>query len=345
MPLNDLHVIDPRSDDAYDTWVGSRRASTVFHSSAWARLLAESYRFRPAYLLLNRAWEVAACLPLMEVDSLITGRRGVSLCFSDSCGAVADGQEEFQALLQAALAHGRKRKWRYLEFRGERFLEGEVASSCFVNHTLALCRDTDEMLARVRKSTARGIRKALKEGVRVQFHQDLEGVLTYYKLHCLTRKRQGVPPQPRSYFVNLHRHLIGRGLGFAVLAYHAGIAVAGAICLHYGSNAIYKYGASDERYQSLRANNLLFWEMITRCAQSGFDSLSLGRTDPDNSGLIHFKDGWGGVRSELRYHRYDLRAGGFCGPGAEGWNYSALLKKLPGGMLRALGELGYRHMG
>ena len=345
MPLNDLHVIDPRNDDAYDAWVGSRRASTVFHCSAWARLLADSYRFRPAYLLLNRESEVAACLPLMEVDSLITGRRGVSLCFSDSCEAVADGREEFHALLQGALARGRERNWRYLEFRGERFLEGEVPSSCFVHHTVALSRDTDEILARVRKSMVRGIRKAQKEGVRVRFHQDLAGVLAYYDLHCLTRKRQGVPPQPRSYFVNLHRHLIGRGLGFTLLAYHAGAAVAGAICLHYGSNAIYKYGASDERYQSLRANNLLFWEMITRCAQNGFDSLSLGRTDTDNSGLIHFKDGWGGVRSELRYYRYDFRKGGFCGPGPRGWDYSALMKKLPRAMLRALGELGYRHMG
>ena len=33
---------------------------------------------------------------------------------------------------------------------------------------------------------------------------------------------------------------------------------------------IYKYGASDERHQNLRANNRVMWEAIRRHAADGF---------------------------------------------------------------------------
>ena len=44
--------------------------------------------------------------------------------------------------------------------------------------------------------------------------------------------------------------------GFVALASYSNRVVAGAVFFHFGSKAIYKYGASDRNYQHLRANNL-----------------------------------------------------------------------------------------
>jgi len=38
--------------------------------------------------------------------------------------------------------------------------------------------------------------------------------------------------------------------------------VAGAIYFHLGEKAVFKYGASDKKFQHLRANNLVMWEAI-----------------------------------------------------------------------------------
>ncbi|WP_236015197.1 lipid II:glycine glycyltransferase FemX [Geomonas anaerohicana] len=224
-------------------------------------------------------------------------------------------------------------------------LRDETPYKRFVQHTLPLLKDEATLQGRLRKSAARNILKASKEGVQVEISDELDEVLSFYRLHCLTRRRQGQPPQAKKYFVQLHKHLIAKGLGFTALARHGENIIAGLICLHYGSNAIYKYGASDEQYQSLRANNLLFWEMIKKCANGGFTRLSFGRTDLENNGLMIFKDGWGGERSELYYYRYDFHSETFL-PQTKGLHgYEELFKKLPISLLRLVGTLGYRHMG
>lgn len=282
----------------------------------------------------------------MEVDSPITGRRGVCLSFSDYCAAIVDSDYDFRLLFNALLEYGRVRKWRYVEFRGEPWLGREMPCEVFAHHQIQLSTDVALMQSRLRKSTARSIQKAVKEGVRVEMSQGLDALLEYYRLHCLTRRRQGLPPQPSGYFLKLHEHVIGQGFGFTALARQGSATMAGIVCLHFGKNAIYKYGASDLDFQHLRANNLLFWESIKKYGQDGFRTLSLGRTDLDNDGLLVFKDGWGGERSSLNYHRYDLTRGEFDPPRqSEVARCRGLFKKLPVGLLQVVGRVAYRHFG
>lgn len=341
-----IDVMDPLNGSEWNNWLQKNRNSTVFHSSNWARLLVESYDYHPVYLTVSERGVLKGCLPVMEVDSPFTGKRGVCLSFSDYCGAVLDGEEFFQPLFNTVLEYGRSKRWRYIEFRGEDHLNKEKPSKVFAHHSIELSTDESLMLSRLRKSTARNIQKAVKEGVTVDFGKTLQGVLDFYHLHCLTRQRQGLPPQPKSFFVKLHEHLIAQNLGFTALARHGTATVAGVMCLHFGKRAIYKYGASDSEFQQLRANNLLFWELIKKCGQKGFEYLSLGRTDLENEGLLVFKDGWGGQRKHLYYFRYDLKLNEFV---SSENNYAvdcrSVLKRLPIGLLKVLGSLAYRHMG
>lgn len=346
MSVSEVRIIDPLKHEGWNNWVAERRESTIFHSSNWAKLLSETYRYRPIYFMLSQMGVCKACLPIVEVNSFITGRRGVCLSFSDYCETIAESPEEFDLLLENVLEYGRTHGWRYVEFRGETNLRSEKPHKVFANHTVELTNNEMVMLARLRKSTARNIQKAIKEGVVIETNTDLQGVLSFYRLHCLTRKRQGIPPQPKKYFLNLYKYVIAENLGFTALAHYGDRNIAGVVCLGFGENAIYKYGASDEEFQSLRANNLLFWEAIKRCAREGFRSFSLGRTDLDNEGLLAFKNGWGGSRTVLNYYRYDFAASGFvCNRERNLEVYRNVLRKLPVNVLRMLGKLAYRHMG
>ncbi|HBA90117.1 MAG TPA: methicillin resistance protein [Geobacter sp.] len=346
MPNKTVELIDPLKDKRLNDWLQGCNDTTIFHSSGWARVLAESYGYRPVYFTLYVSGNCRGCLPVMEVDSALTGKRGVCLSFSDYCGAIVESKQDFRLLLDAVLAYGRTRRWRYAEFRGEAHLMSENPSKVYAHHVIELSNDEKLMLSRVRKSSARNIQTAVKEGVTVDMGNSLQGVLDFYRLHCLTRRRQGLPPQPRSYFIKLHELLIARNLGFIALARQGDATVAGLICLHFGSNAIYKYGASDAQMQHLRANNLLFWEVIKKCGRDGFGRLSLGRTDPDNEGLLNFKNGWGGSRTDLSYYRYDFAGNAFIHPQERNLEaYRQVLKKLPVSLLRALGKIAYRHMG
>lgn len=345
-PALKVAVVNPLlSRDWNETLLGCRE-STIFHSANWARLLAESYGYHPAYVTLSEEDRFRGCLPVMEVDSLLTGRRGVCLSFSDYCGALVREPDDFRLLYEGLLELGRKSGWRYVEFRGEQALGAEQPARVYAHHVLELDRDEKCMQARLRENTARNIRKAQKEGVSVAISDTLQAVQEFYRLHCLTRKRHGVPPQTMGFFQKLHQHVIAPGLGFTALGSHGGGIVAGVICLHFGSNALYKYGASDESYQHLRANNLVLWEAIRKCAREGFSSFSLGRTDLDNEGLLAFKNGWGGNRTQLNYYRYEFDSRSFvCDREHHLELCKSVFRKLPIEVLRMIGAVAYRHLG
>lgn len=339
-------VVNPLKQADWNGLLLGSGQSTIFHSANWARLLSDSYGYRPAYFTLAQEGVFRGCLPIMEVNSVLTGRRGVCLSFSDACGALAEGTEEFQLLFDSVLELGRMSGWRYAEFRGEQYLSQELPARTYAHHQIALSDDEQLMHSRLRKGTASSIKKAQKEGVSVGISNSLQGVRDFYRLHCLTRRRHGLPPQPTLYFDKLHEHVISQGLGFTALARHGTNTVAGLICLHFGDNAVYKYGASDEAYKHLSATNLVLWETIKRCARLGFRSLSLGRTDLGNDGLLTFKNGWGADRTVLNYYRYEFAKNGFvCHREHDLTVFKSLFRRLPVDVLKQIGRLAYRFMG
>jgi len=340
-------VVNPLEHLQWNQLIQDSGQGSIFHTSNWARVLAETYDYHPAYVMLTKQGDFCGCLPIMEVKSILTGKRGVCLSFSDCCGAVAHSRDDFNLLLESVLALGKMSGWRYIEFRGEPYLTQQASSEEYVYHDLEILPDIAKMQSRLRKGTSSSIRKAEREGVKITVSKSLEDVREFYRLHCLTRRRHGMPPQPASFFDRLHQYLICEDLGFAVLAHHQQRVVAGLICLHFGDQAVWKYGASDDAYKQLGANNLVLWETIKICAARGFKTMSLGRTDRDNDGLISFKNGWGAVKTCINYYRYNFATRGFISSGKKhtSSSYRKIFRYLPVDVLRTIGNIAYRHIG
>jgi hypothetical protein len=88
---------------------------------------------------------------------------------------------------------------------------------------------------------------------------------------------------------------------------------------------------------------LLFWKAIQQAKQMAVEEFDLGRSAPEDPGLIAFKEHLGAVTSELRYYRSPAsrvkkeRAQ----PGAS-WARQSLAR-LPDPLLAGAGRLLYRH--
>jgi lipid II:glycine glycyltransferase (peptidoglycan interpeptide bridge formation enzyme) len=187
------------------------------------------------------------------------------------------------------------------------------------------------------------VRKAERGGLRIEFSSGEGAMSDYYTLHCLTRQRHGTPPQPFAFFANLRRHVLGGGAGQIVSARHGDRVVASAVFLHRGRHAIYKFGASDDAFQGLRANNLVMWSAIAWYAERGYETFDFGRTDTANEGLRRFKRSWGTAERRVRYFRFDLRRRAFvAGRPAGGWS-ARLVRRLPRPIARMIGLALYRH--
>ena len=343
-----FRLVDPLQSESGQRWDGLAKSATnatVFHTSAWAKVLAESYRYRPAYMIFDHGNGTEMLLPMMEVKSIITGTRGVSLPFTDYCETLTTGGPSLVELPEQIKEYARGRGWKSIEFRGFTGIDAAPSAS-YYGHILSLTPNADVLFAGMTGSTRRNVRKAIKEGVEISTSDSEESVKKYYRLHCVTRKRQGVPPQPYSFFRNIHKRLIAEDNGFVVLASKGGVVIAGAVYLSFGKRAMYKFGASKYEYQNLRANSLVMWEAIKKLQRSGFQSLCFGRTDLHRTGLRRFKMGFGAAERVINYHKLDMRTSTFVKPSSStSERYESIFKAMPVPLLRMAGAILYRHVG
>ncbi len=341
-----MQIINPLTHPGYDDMVLAAGGS-FFHTSFWARVLHDSYNYLPCYLTEVHDGKVTTLVPLMEVRSFLTGRRGVSLPFTDYCEPIIAGQDTVRDILEFLQAYGERGKWKHWELRGgERFWNQTPVSSCYYRHVLELSTDVDAVFAKLKSSTKRNIEKAMREKVTVTEVNTLDAVKTFYRLHCLTRKKHGVPPQPFRFFQMIYDHIIRRDHGQVVLAYHQGKAIAAAVYLHFGNEAIYKFGASDSKYLHVRPNDLLMWEAIQWYCRNGYTQFCFGRTEPGNEGLRQFKNGWGAEETVIRYFRYNIRKKEFKTEEASPAAISPMIfRRMPIFLSTLVGKALYRHVG
>ena len=342
-----LQIINPIEYEGWDDLILSHPGYSFFHSSAWARVLFESYHYTPKYFTIINDGQVLALMPIMEVNSFLTGRRGVSLPFTDYCKPIIANGIPFQNLFEHIIENGKKCGWKSLELRSVSDLIPFASPSLtYIGHVLDLSRSEGQVFSNFRDSTKRNAKKAIKEGIEVKIDHSLESVKEFYRLNCMTRREHGLPPQPFHYFKKIYDHVISKNLGMVVLASLDHKNVAGAIYFHFGEKAIYKYGASDKKFQHLRANNLVMWEAIQWYSQNGYKNLCFGRTEPENQGLIQFKSGWGTTEQQINYYRYDLNKGSFV-PGSSkvrGFQ-NKIFRNMPLPILNRIGSILYKHVG
>lgn len=341
-----LRVVNPLEDPSWDANLAACPGATFFHTAVWARVLHCAYGYRPAYFMAGDGSNVRPVLPLMEVDSWLTGRRGVSLPFTDECAPLSGDAGSFRRNYADVLRHAKSRRWKYLEVRGSgNLFDNAPASASFFGHRLDLQAPEATLFSRFDPSVRRAIRKGENGGLTLEFSRDIEAVRDFHRLMRITRRRHGVPPQPFHFFVCIQRYVLAQKQGWVVLARHKGVPVAGAIYFHFGKTVIYKYGASDEKFQHLRANNVVMWEAIKRHAAEGFATLDFGRTARDNEGLRKFKLSWGASEHTIDYVRQNPSTGHFAAAKAPGAGLLArLFQILPDPILRLIGVILYKHM-
>jgi CelD/BcsL family acetyltransferase involved in cellulose biosynthesis len=341
-----IERFDPLADPAWDAMVTARQDHWIFHRAAWARVLAETYGHRPFYLRISVDDVEAALVPLMEVNSCLTGHRGISLPFSDFAAALWTDTAQSASVYDALLELAAERKWKHLEMRG-----GSVPPAnakpflTYDAHQLDLKRGIASIEQGLDPSVRRAIRKAEKSGMEVTVERGSDAMYAFYDLHGKTRRRHGLPPQPFGFFQSIATHLISRGLGEVVLAKLSGVPVAGAIFLQSGGRVIYKFGASDTAHWPLRPNHLVMWTAIRHFVGLRCQWLHFGRTSQADEGLTHFKRSWGCTSEPLRYFRHGSRVNAWNParhPAAE--SHPLIFGRLPIAINRFAGRLIYPHL-
>lgn len=345
------YIIDPITDPRWRRLVDRHPDASIFHTTGWLESLQQTYGYQTiAFTTSPPGQELDAAIPLCRVQSWITGRRLVSLPFSDHCDVLTSRAEDASTLLDALSLHPERGNGRYVEIRpraadscAQMESLGFARSARFWSHQIDLNPGADALFKCFHKDCVqRKIRRAERAQIRVEQGQVETLLKDFYRMHMRTRRRQGLVPQPFAWFRTLAACL-GTAMQVRV-AYLAHRPVAGIVTLTHRDRMVYKYGASDDRHSALGGNQLLFWRAIQEACGQGLREFDLGRTDLDNPGLAQFKERLGAARRELVYYRNStISATGKGIPYAHFLSRAVALAPL--NLLRAAGTLFYRHAG
>src|SRR5438477_10353155 len=339
-------LMNPLADREWANAISLHPDATIFHSTAWARVLADNYGHRPCYVQMSLNGSLLALVPMMEVQSVLTRSRGICLPFSDYCAPLTFSSFGHELVTQKLQQIARERRWSYFELRSHSMVPINVpASESYYGHFLDLRIGPEAVISNFSSSVQRAVRKAQRSGLNVSIQSSPEAMAQFYKLHVRTRRRHGVPSQSLSFFINIQRHLISPGFGFIVLVECQKGPIAAAIFFKLGRHAVYKFGASDERLQELRANNLAMFEAIRYLAEGGAEALHFGRTEKENQGLRRFKLSWGAAAETIDYARFEMASASW-----KRWHDSRstlhqhVFRALPASLNRLAGAIIYPHL-
>lgn len=304
----DLHEIDPLVDHRWADLVQRSRCATIFHSPEWLAALCQTYGYEAVAFTDARPGEpLRNASVFCRIRSWITGRRLVSLPFSDHCDPLLETTDNMAAMLTSLkLQVGPDADYIEVRPRASVSLDGFDAVAGFHTHSIDLTRDLTEIYAGFhRNHVQRTIRKAERLGLRIETGCTAGLLEDFYSLHAMTRRRHGVPVQPLRWFRNLVKYFGERLTVY--LSRYDGLPASAILTVNYGSALVFKYGGSNVALNRFGGSPPLFWSAIKDAKAAGLTEFDLGRSDLSNPGLTAFKNHLGAQCRSLNYYRYTRR--------------------------------------
>lgn len=301
---DEVHIIDPCTSAEWMDFIGNHPDAGIFHHPAWMKMLRDVYYYRIFAVCLKSGKQIRAGIPFADVQSFLTGKRWVSLPFSDQCKPLfqKDDQESVDDMI-GFLKQKQATETPKIEIRwGVESSYQTFRESNFVNHTLTLDKDEATLFNSFEKQGAqRSLKIVDKEGVTVKKCATFEEFEVFYRLQVMTRRRLGVPAQPKIFFKGIWEHIVKPGLGFVLIAFKDATPLAGGVFFKFNNTVFYKYSASDMTYKALQPSYAFLWKAIQLALMEGCTTFDFGRSEKDNEGLRRFKRSWSAIEHELVY--------------------------------------------
>jgi len=331
--------------------------ASVFHSKGWLQALRDTYGYDWFVFSGAAASNLNSAAPgvvLSRVRSWLTGKRLVSLPFSDHCSPLVSDPAELTALIDGLKSLLSKEDWSYIEIRPVDSSFDDVLLAAgfqhcnqYLLHRLQLDASADDLFRRFHKSSVQyRVRRAERLGLVCEVGRSPKLIRDFFHLMAITRRRQYLPPQPFAWFENLVRCMGEDGIDIRV-AYKDQRPVAAVLNIKAFGHVCYKYSCSDLRFKSMNATCLLLWQTIQDACRDGAQLLDLGRSAIDNHGLIRFKSNWAGEPTRLTYWRLQA-PWSRSRRGFGNWKVTSthrILGALPQPVLNSIGSILYKHIG
>jgi len=306
----DVEVDFLREDDrsVWDAYAAAHPRGTFFHQSAWRSVVSAGLKHRTHYMLARRAdGSLCGILPLAEIASRFFGRRLVSVPGAVYGGTLASSSEAANALIAAAAELAERLRVDALELRHGETLDGSLLtttpgvwqrSDLYVTFRREISRDEDTNLKAIPRKQRAMVRKGIAAGL---YSETTTDVARFYRIYAESVRNLGTPVLSIDYF----RTLLGQ-LDDAVeitMVKFREADVATVMSFYFHDEVHPYYGGSRPIARELKANDFMYWDLMSRAARRGVRVFDFGRSKVE-TGSYHFKKNWGFSPEPLYYRSY-----------------------------------------
>ncbi|MEO8233739.1 MAG: GNAT family N-acetyltransferase [Ignavibacteriota bacterium] len=215
-----------------------------------------------------------------------------------------------------------------------------------LRHVLKLNGTETEIFNSFSENIKRNIKKESNQKFHLKIQNDYSGIELFYKMHCKTRKRHGLPPQPFTFFKNIYKNIISKGNGDVLFAMNGTSYTASAIYFKFGKKLLYKFGASINDNSELRGNFFVMWQAIKKYLSEGYEEFDFGRTEINHEGLRRYKLGWNTSEFFIYTSRYSVKENKFLITTTKtNGIHNSIFNHSPVFLLKLVGNSLYKHIG
>jgi FemAB-related protein (PEP-CTERM system-associated) len=288
---------------AWDAFVSASPQASFFHLSGWKGAIESALAHRCPYLMAMEGDRVAGILPLVHLRSRLFGSALISTAFCVYGGPVAADARAAAALDQAARDLAQELGVDYLEYRSQAPTgrDWPVQSAVYATFRKRLSSDPDALFAQIPRKRRAELRKALSFDLSVEREEEVDGL---HRLYTWNMHRHGTPAQPLGWFRALKRSF-GAACDCTIVR-HGRLPVSGVMTFRFRDAVLPYYAGASEDARSLRANDLMYWDLMRRTAEAGGGEFDFGRSKT-GTGAYAYKRSWGLEPAPLHYEFLLLR--------------------------------------
>ena len=300
----------PDEAQRIEAFVAASEPGTVFHRPALLQAVAQGTGNRSLGLIEEKAGEISAWLPLLEVHSPIFGRVLASSGFGVEGGVLAQagaGKPLLSAVEELAL----RRSCPTIELRGGllpvRRAGWKVRHDSHCGFVAPLAADDEAQLLAIPRKQRAEVRKGLSNGLSVSVGAGDADRAAHYAVYAESVRNLGTPVFPRSLFDSV---LDAFGGDADILTVREGDTPVASVLSLYHRGAVMPYwGGGVHSARRLRANDVMYFELMLHARRRGCVRFDFGRSKT-GSGAHDFKKNWGFEPQPLGYASWTA-------PGAE----------------------------
>jgi len=290
--------------DKWDEYVYRHRAGSMFHLTAWKRVVEKVFKYEPRYLFSEEGGNIRGVLPLFLVSTLLFGRSLISTPMAVYGGICADNEQISSQLRRSACEMAEKERVQYLELRqswptsNTEFQTKEL----YVTFDLELPQSSEELLKGFPRDTRYMIRKAQKNDLRAVV--DNHELNTFYEIYCRSFAHLGTPVFPKRLFSAIFEEF--RDQSELTTVWRGTKALASVLSFRFRDWILPYFGGALVEGREFGVNNFMYYEVMKRSIDNGIRYYDFGRSKL-GSGSYAFKTQWNMRERRLPYQFFLVR--------------------------------------